>query len=103
MSTLNFASKGNHALSLPALLVATYLNDADPNTQIHTNVEDTETLQTGDNEVVDLVTSDGGHILGSVKIVSYLTQSHTSLQGKADLVSELSRSLLWKNRSPKVW
>ena len=84
MATLNIASKANQATTFPALLVAQYAKEADPNSSINVNFEELDTLKAGGNATVDVIVGSGTSTYGSEKVIDVLVQAYPFLQGKHD-------------------
>ncbi len=84
MSTINIASKANQAITLPAVLVAQYAKESDPNTSITLNFEEIEALNSGDHAAVELVVGSGTSTYGFEQVISGLIQIYPFLQGKTE-------------------
>lgn len=84
MATLNIASKANQATIFPALLVAHYAKEADPNSSIGVKFEEVDTLKAGDNATVEIVVGSGTSTYGSEKVINGLVEAYPFLQGKHD-------------------
>ena len=84
MATLNIASKANQATTFPALLVAHYANEADPNSSVKVNFEEVDSLQTEDNSAVEFVVGSGTSTYGSEKVINGLVEIYPFLRGKHD-------------------
>lgn len=84
MATLNIASKANQATTFPALLVAHYAKEADPNSLINVNFEEVDNLKAGDNATVEIVIGSGTSTYGSEKVIADLVEAYPFLQGKYD-------------------
>lgn len=85
MATLSIASKANHATTLPALLVASYLNEADPNVKLNIKIEDVAKLSSGAS--VELESATDATVSGSQAVIAQLTKEYKFLQSKSqDLV-----------------
>ncbi len=82
MTTLNIASKANQATTIPALLVAQYAKEADPNASININFEEVEALKTGEKAAVELTIGNGTSSYGSEHVISELISAYPFLQGK---------------------
>lgn len=82
MATLKVASKANQATTFPALLVAHYAKEADPNTSININFEEVDTLKARDNATVEIVVGSGTSAYGSEKVIDVLIETYPFLQGK---------------------
>lgn len=82
MSTINIASKANQAITLPAVLVAQYAEESDPNNSITLNFEEIETLKSGDHAAVELVVGGGDSTYGFEPVISGLIQTYPLLQEK---------------------
>ncbi|KAL8697259.1 MAG: hypothetical protein Q9201_007211 [Fulgogasparrea decipioides] len=86
MATLCIASKANQAKTLPALLVAQYTNECDPNAHIQFTFEDVESLLFEDQCVISF-TSAGAKdaaIFSGKEILEHLLQTFQALQSKHD-------------------
>ena len=81
MTTLNIASKANQATTIPALLVAQYAKEADPNASININFDEVEALKTGDKATVELAIGHGTSSYGSEHVISELMGAYPFLQG----------------------
>ena len=84
MATLNIASKANQATIFPALLVAHYAKEADPNSSINVNFEEVDTLKAGGDATVEIVVGSETSKHGSEKVIDGLVEAYPSLQGKYD-------------------
>ena len=84
MATLNIASKANQATTFPALLVAHYTKEADPNSSISINFEEVDTLKAGDDATVEIAVGSGTSAYGSQKVIDVLIEAFPFLQGKND-------------------
>ena len=82
MATLNVASKANQATIFPALLVAHYAKEADPNSSINVNFEEVDTLKARDSNTVEIVVGSGTSTYGSEKVIDVLVEAFPFLQGK---------------------
>lgn len=84
MATLNIASKANQATTFPALLIAHYVNEADPNSSVKVNFEEVDTLKTEDNLTVEIVVGSGTSTYGSKKVIDGLVETYPFLRGNHD-------------------
>lgn len=84
MATLNIASKANQATTFPALLVAHYSKEADPNSSVNVNFLEVNTLKAGDNATVEIAVGSGTSVYGSEKVIDVLVKAFPFLQGKND-------------------
>lgn len=82
MSALCIASKANQATTVPVLLVASYVNESDPNASIDIKFQEAETLKSKDGASVELLVKDDTPLYGFDKAISGLTAAYPSLQGK---------------------
>lgn len=82
MTALNIASKANQAITLPAVLVATYANNSDTKTPITINYEDVDTLKTGDKALVEFLCENESPIHGFEHVIGKLLEAYPSLQGE---------------------
>ena len=82
MTTLNIASKANQATTIPALLVAQYAKEADPNASININFDEVEALKTGDKATVELAIGNSTSSYGSEHVISELMSAYPFLQGQ---------------------
>lgn len=82
MTTLNIASKANQATTIPALLVAQYAKEADPNASISINFDEVEALKSGEKAAVELVIGNGTSSYGSEHVISELMSAYPFLHGK---------------------
>ena len=82
MTTLNVASKANQATTIPALLVAQYAKEADPNASINIKFDEVEAFKTGDKATVELAVGNGTSSYGSEHVISELMSAYPFLQGK---------------------
>lgn len=83
MATLTIASKANQATTLPILLVASLVNESNPDVTISFKFEDVEVLGAS-NSVVELTTGDGSSIFGPTDCLEKLVQDHPFLAEKHD-------------------
>jgi len=72
MSRLLVASKANQSSTLPALLVAHYVNHIDPNSHIGVDIEDTD-------GTVILEDTDASNIEGAARIIQHCVQKYKAL------------------------
>lgn len=84
MATLNIASKANQATTFPALLVAHYAKEADPNSLINVNFNEVDTLKAGNIATVEIVVGSGTSTYGSEEVIDGLMEAYPFLQGKND-------------------
>ena len=84
MATLDIASKANQATTFPALLVAHYAKEADPNSSINVNFEEVDTLKARDDATVEITVGTGTSEYGSEKVINVLVEAYPFLQGKND-------------------
>lgn len=82
MATLNIASKAHQATTVPALVVAQYANEADPNASISINFEEVEELRSGDKAAVELIVGSGSSFYGFEHAIGGLVEAYPFLQGK---------------------
>lgn len=82
MSTINIASKANQAITLPAVLVAQYANESDPDTSISVSFEEVEALKSRDQAVVELVDGSSTSTYGFEQVISGLIQTYSCLRGQ---------------------
>jgi len=95
MKTLNIASKANQAGTLPALLIANYVNQCDSNAAIEIHFEDIDSLKSDDKSSVELVQGNSASTDGCESVINELLSTFSFLQGNhADLVSALKP--LWQ-------
>ena len=88
MTSIYIATKANQATILPAILVATYVNESDPNASISIHLQDLDVLKSGDDATVRLDSGSTIASYGSETIILKLIAAHHVLQSKhADLVS----------------
>ena len=84
MATLNLASKANQATTFPALMVAHYAKEADPNSAINVIFEEIDTLKAADNATVEVVVGSGTSTYGFQNVIDSLVEAYPFLQGKHD-------------------
>lgn len=84
MAVLHIASKANQATTFPALLVAHYAKEADPNSSINVNFDEVDTLKAGDNATVEIVVGSETSTYGCEKVIGGLVEAYPFLQGKHD-------------------
>lgn len=90
MATLNIASKANQVTTLPALLVATYANESDPNVSITVKFVEADTLKSGDGASVELLLGNDSSTYGSEKVIENILVAYPFIQGKHEnLVGQL--------------
>ena len=98
MATLNIASKANQATFLPALLIATYVIEIDPNVSININYHEVDNFKSGDAAAVELALGTDSPVYGSEKAAYKLLEAYPVLRGKnEDLVSSCSDALVPSN------
>ena len=114
MATLNIASKANQAKFLPALLIAAYATESEPNASIRIKFQEIDTLKSGDETAAELILGSDSPIYDSEKIITKLVETYPFLQGKNEsLVSHpfcQSKILLncqqiqeWLNRTARYY
>lgn len=96
MVTLNIASKANQATTFPALLVAYYAKESDPNASINVIFEEAEALKSGDKASVELVVGSRMSRFGFENAINGLITTCSFLQGKHE---ELVREWLARTAS----
>ncbi|KAI9828405.1 MAG: hypothetical protein M1832_002833 [Thelocarpon impressellum] len=81
---LQVAGKANQSLTLPALLAAAFLKDADKELAVAVSIEDVEALNDSDKDVAVILQLDGAAaISGDIAVVSMLADAFPSiLRGK---------------------
>lgn len=82
MAALTIASKANQATTLPALVLAQYVNESDPNAKIDIGFEDVEHLLSADQSDLELRLTGKPPIYTSKNVLPELLQSFTFWQGK---------------------
>ena len=82
MATVRVASEANQATTVPALLVASYANEADPNSSINVKFEEVENLESGNKAVIELVEASNTPVYGSEEIIRTIVAAHPIIQGK---------------------
>ena len=88
MAAIFVATKANQATFLPALLVASYVNENDPNAHVAIHLQDVNTLKSGDNATVNLESVKKQSSSGSESVITQLIQAFHVLQTKhTDFVS----------------
>ena len=99
MATLNIASKANQATTFPALLLAHYAKEADPNSSINIRFEEVDRLSAGNNATVEIVVGSGISTYGSEKVIHDLLETYPFLQGKhgTSVGSDRNGALMCKN------
>ncbi|MCJ1482755.1 hypothetical protein MMC06_002921 [Schaereria dolodes] len=98
MATLNIASKANQAKFLPALLIAAYATESDPNASIRIKFQEIDTLKSGDETAAELILGSDSPIYDSEKIITKLVETYPFLQGKNEsLIQE------WLNRTARYY
>jgi glutamyl-tRNA synthetase len=84
---LTVATRGTHAALLPAVLIATSINEARPTPVINIKYEDTALLNEGDKAVLQLSTA-GKSVFGTIPVIQELCNHFPYLVGKdASVVS----------------
>lgn len=83
MTTLTIASKANQATTLPALLVASFANESNPNVSITFKFEEAEILESS-NSAVELIIGNGAPINGFQNCLDKLAQEYPFLSEKQD-------------------
>ena len=82
MSNLNIASKANQAVTLPALLVASYVKELDSDTEITIKFEEVDALDSGDKAHIELIVRRDAPTYGSEQVISKLLVAYPFLQEK---------------------
>ena len=81
MTTLTIASKANQATTIPALLVANFANESDPNVSITFKFEEAEILESS-NSAVELIIGNAATINGPQNSLDKLVQEYPFLSEK---------------------
>lgn len=84
MATLSIASKANQATTFPALMVAHYAKEADPNSSINVNFEEVDALKAADSATVEVVVGTGTSKYGYENVIDSLVEAYPFLQGTHD-------------------
>ena len=82
MATLTVASKANQASTLPALLVATFAKESDPNVSMNVNFEDVDVLKSDSLASVELTRENLSSVYSCEKVINELLSFYPFLQGK---------------------
>lgn len=82
MTTLNVASKANQATTLPAVLIAYYIQESDPNAAVNVHFEEVESLASGDKAAVELLAGDGTTTNGTEQVIRNFLKTYHFLQAK---------------------
>lgn len=82
MAALTVASKANQATTLPALLVAQYAKESDPNARIDIKFKDVEILLSAEQSGLELVFTGKPPVSSSLQVIRGLLQTFTFWQGK---------------------
>ena len=82
MATLQIASKANQAATLPALLVASYAKESDPNASLNVNFEEVDILKSSSKAAIELVVGNRPSCIGLEKVISELCELYPLIQGK---------------------
>ncbi|KAK4691587.1 hypothetical protein P7C71_g5437, partial [Lecanoromycetidae sp. Uapishka_2] len=82
MAALTLASRANQATTFPALLIAHYAKESDPNASINVTFEEVESLKSGDKATVELVLGSGVPSYGSESTINVLVEKYSFLQSK---------------------
>ncbi|KAI4283262.1 MAG: hypothetical protein L6R35_005230 [Caloplaca aegaea] len=89
MAALTIASKANQAITLPALLVAQYAREADPNVKIVIEFKDVEVLDSPEKSELEFVITSKPPVFASSQVIRELLQGFPFWQGHSeDLVYE---------------
>ena len=83
MATITVASKANQATTFPALLVASYLKEVDPKSEVTVYFEEIETLQSQKDATVELSLFDNKPTYGSEEVIQQLLKAYPILQAKS--------------------
>ena len=81
MSILNIATKANQASTLPAILVAHYV---DQKGSIKVNYEDVHTLKSDDKVSIELIQENSASTYGCGQVIDELISTHPPLQSKIE-------------------
>lgn len=84
MASLTVASKANQATTLPALLIAQYSNESDPNAKINISFNDVEKLLPEDQAYVIVNLACGSNESIFKDVTQVLMHALKPLQGKSD-------------------
>ena len=82
MAALRIATKANQATSIPALLVATHVNQTDSNAPIDIKFEEVDSLKSGTETSVEFVVVKNAPWCGSQEVLNGLTAMYPVLFGK---------------------
>ncbi|KAI4141009.1 MAG: hypothetical protein LQ341_003640 [Variospora aurantia] len=89
MAALNIASKANQAITLPALLVAEYAREADPNVKIVIEFKDVEVLDSSEKGELRFAMTGKPPVFASSQVIRELLQGFPFWQDHSeDLVYE---------------
>ncbi|KAL9016666.1 MAG: hypothetical protein Q9185_005993 [Variospora sp. 1 TL-2023] len=89
MAALTIASKANQAMTLPALLVAQYAREADPNVKIVIEFKDVEVLDSSEKSELEFAMTGKPPVFASSQAIRELLQGFPFWQGHSeDLVYE---------------
>ena len=88
MTTIYAATKANQATFLPPVLVATYVNESDPDAALIIDLKDVDVLKDGVDSIVRLDIGSNVSSYGSENIILKLIETYSILQSRyTDLVS----------------
>ena len=82
MTTLNIASKANQAATFPALLVAAFARELNPNSNILIEFAESDSLENANKGIIELTSSSGQNAIGPGEVLSKLVDDQPLLQGK---------------------
>lgn len=84
MAKLVLATKADQSDVIPALLVATLVNESQPKAGISLQFEDTNVLKTGEKAVVEWTSGDHSPVYGTETVIKEILVSFPILGGKHD-------------------
>ena len=83
-SQLTLATRANQASLLPALVIATSINQAGPTPVVAITYEDTAVLREGENAIVQFTGASGKPVFGSENVIQELIANYPYLHGKEE-------------------
>ena len=95
MSTLKIASKANQAATFPALLVASFARELDPNANILIEFAESDSLDNANKAITGLTSSSGQKAVGPKEVLSKLLEDQPLLHGQ-DKTHVRTTSISWQ-------
>ena len=86
MASMVVASKANQASTFPAILIAQYAAESDPNANIQIKYEEVDRLKSGDEAAIEVTIGTEPSKYGSQDVIKSLSVAYPFLKGKNSLL-----------------